>query len=349
MAFRAIFGFLVPFLFGVNAWADDIRLNPDHPEQYIVVEGDTLWDISSRFLESPWQWPEIWENNSQINNPNLIYPGDVIVLKYVDGKPRLSLSDADIASRSGAEVVRPRIRSIPIKESIKSIPIGAISQFLTSPKVVTQNEIDQAPYVVDLADEHLLAGATGDRFYVRAIEEPETLGYTVYRRGDPYVNPITNELLGYEAEYVADCTLQNSGDPATLVIDRAASEIRIGDRLLPNPEGQINLNYFPHSPIDDVKGSIISVLGGVSQIGKYNVVVIDKGIADGLESGHVLEIIQRGAIVRDPYSPITNATVKLPDEPAGVLMVFRPFERVSYALIMESDKAIHIFDKIQTP
>ncbi len=341
MAFRTILGVIIPLFFSSSLWADTLKINPSHPDQYTVVKGDTLWDISGKFLQNPWQWPKLWSHNPQIKNPHLIYPGDTLYFSYVDGKPRLSLS-RNIK-------LRPSIRESSTDKAIKLIPSDAISQFLTSPKVVTKKELENAPYVIDFAGEHLIAGA-GDRIYVRSIREPKSLNYTVYRKGKPYIAPKSNETLAYEAIYIADTTLQTAGDPATLLINKSDSEIRIGDRLMVSSAGKLALNYFPHAPETKINGSIISVLDGVSQIGQFNVVVIDKGIADGIESGHILDIYRRGHVIPDEYyNKEKNATVKLPDEIAGVLMIFRPFERLSYALVMEANSAIHVLDKVKTP
>ena len=343
MPFRALIGLLVPLLFSLHAWADNIQLNPGHPTRYTVVKGDTLWDISGKFLQKPWQWPQIWHNNPQIENPHLIYPGDVITLTIVDGQPRLSVS-----RNNGVLKLSPHIRETEHQDAIKVIPIDAIAAYLTSPKVVGKDDLDNAPYIIDFAGEYLVAAA-GDRVYVRSITEPKHLAYTIYRQGETYKNPETGEILGYEAKYIADTTLQRPGDPATLLITKSKSEIRIGDRLMPNQEGQVALNYFPRAPKSMISGSIISVLNGVSQIGRHDIVIVDKGSRDGLKAGHVLDIYQRGDIVRDKYSGIVNETVTLPEELAGTLMIFRTFDRVSYALVMEATAAIHVLDKIKTP
>jgi hypothetical protein len=371
MAFRTLFGFMVSFFISINSWAEEIQINPTHPDQYTVVEGDTLWDISGKFLHHPGQWPELWSNNSQIKNPNLIYPGDTIYFAVVNGKPQLSLSRYGQQAQSSSDSpcilseedvkngrteftvsedgkLLPCIRETFSKKAIELIPTGSIAQFLTSPKVVAENELNNAPYIVDIAGEHLVAGA-GDSVYVRSITQPANQLYTIYRAGSAYVNPETGEILGYEAEYIAETTLQQTGDPATLLITKSDSEIRKGDRVMPKIEEEVTLNYFPRPPEKSINGNIISVLGGVSQIGLYNVVVIDKGIKDGILTGHELAIYQNGNSIRDPYSSIKNDVVKLPDEIAGTLMVFRPFERVSYALVMKATQAIHLLDKVQTP
>ncbi|MDP1772205.1 MAG: LysM domain-containing protein [Methylobacter sp.] len=374
MAFRTLTGLIVSLLISASVWADDIKINPSHPDQYTVVKGDTLWDVSGKFLTHPWQWPELWSRNTQIKNPHLIYPGDTLYFSMVDGKPQLSISRSDLPQPQAQAApntpcvlkeqdvkhgrkdfavseegkLLPCIRETELKQAIRLIPTETITSFLSSPKVVDENELGNAPYVVDFAGEHVIAG-TGDRVYVRSITEPKSLAYTIYRPGNAYISPESEEPLGYEAQYIADASLQQPGDPATLVITKSASEIRIGDRIMPNADQDIALNYFPRPPEESIKGSIISVLGGVSQIGRYNVVVIDKGTADGILAGHELDIYQRGDIIRDEYSPVKNDMVNLPDEVAGTLMVFRPFERVSYALVMKATQALHVLDKVRTP
>lgn len=369
MTKRSFPGFIVFLIFSVTLRAEELQINPSHPDQYTVAKGDTLWDISAKFLSHPWQWPELWKNNSQIGNPHLIYPGDTIYFSMVNGRPQLSLSrNEQPAKANGPCILKeadfkqgrtefrtsedgkllPCIRETTIEEAINLIPSNAIAKYLTTPKVVSENELNSSPYVIGFAGEHLLAGV-GDKIYVRAISSSQNLSYTVYRTGDTYMSPETGEILGYEARQVADTKLEQAGDPATLLIAKANNEIRMGDRLMPNAQEDISLNYFPKPPDEKIVGSIISVLGGVSQIGQYNVVVIDKGIKDGIQTGHELDIYKRGKMVRDPYMENKDVAVKLPDEIAGTLMVFRPFDRISYALVMKARQAIHVLDKIQTP
>lgn len=322
--------------------AQSLPINPSHPSEYVVRKGDTLWDISAKFLQNPWQWPMLWENNQQIKNPHLIYPGDILHFSVQDGQPRLSLSP-------GTVKIEPEIRESNSQEAIPYIPSDAITQFLTTPKIVGPSELDQAPYVIDFAGEHLIAGA-GDRVYVRSITRPRSLNYTIYRQGQAYVSPHDQAVLGYEAVFVADTTLQSPGDPATLFVNKSDREIRKGDRLMVSSAGELALNYYPRAPDQDISGNIISVLNGVTQIGQHNVVVIDKGKADGVETGHVFDIYRRGRVVKDPYlGEGAPSRVRLPEEIAGVLMVFRPFEKVSYALIMDASAAIHVMDIIRSP
>jgi hypothetical protein len=369
MAFLTRFGFILPLFFSMTTWATDITIKPNHPDQYTVVKHDTLWDISGKFLQHPWQWPQLWNQNKQIKNPNLIYPGDTIYFSMVNGKPQLSLIRRNNQTQFATTCIlkeedfkngrkdfaldkngklKPCIRESELEQPIKLIPYHEIAKYLSSPKVVGENELSQHPYVVDIADEHIVAGA-GNKIYVRAITQPSTSAYMIYRTGNTFVDADTHEILGYEAKYIANASLQQVGDPATLVITKSNSEIRLGDRIMPYTEDEVSLNYFARPPEQPIRGSIISVVDGVAQIGINNVVVIDKGRLDGLLPGHELDIYQNGGITRDPYSPIKGDTVRLPDEIAGMLMVFRTFDRVSYALVMQATSALHVLDRVQTP
>lgn len=369
MAFQLRFGFIIPLFFSMAVWADNIQIKPNHPEQYTVVKHDTLWDISGKFLQHPWQWPQLWSQNSQIKNPNLIYPGDTIYFSMVNGKPQLSLSRNPQQMQSDAPCilkeedfkngrkdfaltkdgkVKPCIRESEIEKPIKLIPYHQIAKYLSSPKIVGENELNNTPYVVDIANDHVIAGA-GNKIYVRALYNAPNSKFMVYRAGSTFVDADTQEILGYEAVYIAETILQQAGDPATLEVTQSDSEIRMGNRVMPLIEDEVSLNYFARPPEQPIKGSIISVLNGVSQIGIDNVVVIDKGSRDGLLLGHELDIYQNGGVTRDPYSAIKSDTVRLPDQLAGMLMVFRTFDRVSYALVMEAQKPLHILDRVQTP
>jgi len=316
-------------------------LRADHPDRYTVVRGDTLWDISGRFLRSPWLWPEIWHVNPQIANPHLIYPGDVLELVYIDGRPRLQL-------RRGTVKLSPTVRSTPWDGAIPTIPVDAIAPFLTRPYVIGKDELESAPYVVDFADEHILGGA-GQRAYVRSIDSDAHLKFEIVRPGGPYKDGETGEILGYEARYIGSAKLQRTGDPATIFLNATELESVIGDRLLAAGEDRATANFTPHAPPMPVEGTIISVFNGVSQIGTHNVVVIDRGEADGLKPGTVLRIDQRGETIRDVVSTNLRETVRLPDEQAGLLMVFRTFDRVSFGLVMHATRAMHIDDKVRNP
>ncbi|MCU7853383.1 MAG: LysM peptidoglycan-binding domain-containing protein [Candidatus Thiodiazotropha sp. (ex Monitilora ramsayi)] len=335
---------LIGFILGLllTCWviaAEPVALNPSHPERYTVVKGDTLWDISALFLRDPWLWPEVWFVNPQIENPHLIYPGDEIVLTYRDGQPILSLNRKNKLS--------PQIRATPLDDAIPTIPVDAIAQFLTRPYVMEEGELEQAPYIVHFLDDHIIGGA-GISFYARSVMEDQPARHTIVRPGKPYKDPDTDEILGYEAAFIGDADLKRTGDPAKLLIVSSDLEAIIGDRLIKAEEQEPLTNFQPRAPEGDIEGRIISVLNGVSQIGQYNVVVLNKGANDGLEPGHVLEILQGGNEIRDIVKG-RGETVTLPLEEAGVLMVFRTFDRVSFALIMRATKPLHVLDWVRPP
>ena len=347
MNLRMTLGWLIPIIFSMQTLADELNLKPAHPEQYQVIEGDSLWSVADQFLENPSQWPKLWKANPQIKNPNLIYPGDVLGFAILEGKPQVSLVNRGV-TLSREQKLSPQIHEHPLSEAIKLIPANAIAQYLSSPKVVAPEELKMAPYVLEFTGEHLIVGA-GDKIYVRSIPEADNALFTIYRQGEAYISPETKEVLGYAAIHIADATLQKAGEIATLVVNKAKTEIRAGDRLMPNAATSITLNYFPRPPEKVVDGNIIGVMNGVSQIGQYNIVVIDKGTADGLIVGHVLDIFQRGKLIRDPFSATPNTPVMLPEEISGSLMLFRVFDRVSYALVMQANQSIHVLDKVRTP
>lgn len=317
-------------------------LRPDHPERYVVQKGDTLWDIAGHFLNDPWRWPRIWHNNPQVENPHLIYPGDILTLTYIDGKPRLQVQER------GRPTVKlsPEVRVEPLDRAIPTLPLDAVQAFLTRPRVVAEGELDDAPYLVANADGRLLTGG-GDRVYARGLGESPVGEYDVVRLGDPYRNPDDPEdILGYEVRDVADARLVRGGDPATLHIVRSNFEVRIGDRLMPAGKEPPLQDYHPRPPAGEVEGRIISVLDGVSQIGQHDVVVLDLGTEQGMERGHVLAVYRTGETVHDP---VADQQVKLPDERAGTVMVFRAFDRVSYALVMGATRTMHVLDTVTKP
>ncbi|WP_455234928.1 LysM peptidoglycan-binding domain-containing protein [Thiogranum longum] len=330
-------------LLATAVYADQVVLRDGHPDRYVVVKGDTLWDISERFLESPWLWPEIWYVNPQVENPHLIYPGDVLTLVYVDGKPQLRVERG-----KGTYKLSPQARAERLDKAIPTIPIDAIQQFLTQPLVADQDTLENAAYVVSSADEHLIAGA-GDRIYARGVDADQGDRYHIFRPGDAYIDPDTGEVLGYEALYLGDGSAEKFGDPSTLRLTRTNREINIGDRIMPMTQEDVYAYFTPHAPKEEVEGRIISVVDGVTQIGQYQVVAINRGTREGIDVGTVFEIYQAGQLIPDQVSKERNAQVQLPDEKAGLLMVFRTFEKVSFALIMKATSALHVGDRVRNP
>ncbi len=333
----------------VLAGDEGVALNPDHPQRYTVVRGDTLWHIAGRFLRNPWDWPKLWRANPDIKNPDLIYPGDTIVLGYDGGRPYLALRRGGDPGTASAEKLQPQVRTTPIERAVPIIHYETIRPFLTSPKVVSQAEIDAAPYVVSLTSNRLIGG-TGDTIYVRGLPaDARTAAYTVFRPDSPLKDPETKADLGYDALYIADSRLVAPGDPATLRIKRSVREVLVGDRLLPVTEEQLALDYFPHPAPKHVRGRILKVLDGVSRIGQYNIVAVSAGRADGLEKGHVLKVWRHGDKVFDNVVQRRGEWLTLPDTEAGWILIFRPFERVSYGIVMKAVQAIRIGDLVTSP
>ncbi len=361
-----LIGLLLNFCTLGISYADEIALNPTHPEKYTVVKGDTLWDISGKFLQHPWQWKKLWEDNSQIKNPNLIYPNDTIYFKMVNGKPQLDLSRPQVLQTDKPCVLKPSeykkgrqsflldknnkvlpcSRESDLEKPIHLIPHDKIAAFLTSPKVVSKDELENAPYVVGFHEGHLIAG-TGDKIYVKRLTDATVSTYTIYRGGEAYYDADTNDVLGYEAQYIASATMLNDDDPATLIITKGTHEIRTGDRIMPSPEVENTLSFFPKPPEQIIDGHIIGVKDSMALIGLYSVVIIDKGSADGLIPGHELTIYQKGKLIIDPVKD-NGDEVKLPDEISGKIMIFRPFEHLSYALVMETKHDIRRLDEVKT-
>jgi len=318
----------------------EVVLNPSHPDRYVVERGDTLWDISAMFLRDPWYWPEIWRVNPQVENPHLIYPGDVLVLVYVDGKPQIRLERA-----AGVDKLSPRIRSEDLSEAISAIPLEVIAAFLSKGTVLERGQADDLPYIVAMKDGHLIGGAGLD-VYVRGEGiGPVGHGYSVVHVGEKLVDPDDNAVVGYEGIFVGEGLIARTGDPSTLHLVDTQREALEGDRLV-EQEFSIPLQFIPRSPEQEVSGRIIHVIGGLAIIGQYHIVVLNRGAEHGLDVGHVLRVWQAGEKYRD-YTE--GGTVRLPDEPAGTVMVFKTYERISYGLIMEATTDIRLYDKFKNP
>jgi hypothetical protein len=378
---------LVFFLISGALWAQPAKppsaplaLKEDAPDRYVVVPGDTLWGISGRYTDSPWRWPELWGfNREQIQNPHLIYPGYVIFLDRARGRltigapgapgaPATSAPDTMAGTPGAASgqpgtaaptapgVVRlsPRTRGDSLsKEVIPSIPAAAIEPFLSRPLVIEPDGLDKAPTIVGTQTDRVIL-SEGHSAYVRGIANSKEGTWYVYRRGGPLVDPDTNETLAYEAIYLGTAQLRRPGDPATVVLTSVVQEVETGDKLV--AAGSVQpLNYAPHAPSVFLKGRVMSIYGGlggkVGEAGPQSVITINRGRADGIEIGHVLALYSLGGKVRDVTKErfADDAMIQLPDERAGLAFVFRVFERVSYALVMNITRPVSPLDVVQTP
>jgi nucleoid-associated protein YgaU len=332
------------------AWAQSTGdlgryLRSGHPESHTVVRGDTLWGISGRFLTEPWLWPELWRVNPQIENPHLIYPGDIIRLVYVDGEPVLTLERGDAMRPVSDDRMSPRIRSTPMESAISTIDLDAIQAFLVQNRIVQPEELAAAPYVVEGESERIVLGA-GDRLYVRG-QLPAAQALSFVREGPLYIDPETREVLGQEATYIGlGRVVARNGQIGTMHVNESRQEIKVGDRAIPTEERRVEARFFPSAPAQALDGQIISVFGGVTQVGQFDVVVLNRGAREGLQEGNVLAIYKRGALARDR---IARDVVRLPSERAGILMVFRVFEKLSYGLVLHTERPLAVHDQVRNP
>lgn len=348
MSKRMLLGLLLLCVSTGVALADTIKLKSDHPDRYVVAKGDTLWDISARFLESPWRWPEVWSFNPQIKNPHLIYPGDVVFIEYdAQGRPILRVQRGKPTMK-----LSPKVRAERIDTPIATIPLDAISQFLGQPRVLSEREVKDAAYIVSGKDQRLISGED-DIIYARGLvpgQDPKSR-YVVLRIGKPYRNKgaASGDILGYEALHVGDAIVEEFGDPSTLKIMNSSRETLVGYKLVPKGTDGVDQAFLPHPPELPIEGNIIAVVDGLSRIGQFQTVVLNQGEQDGLEVGHVLAVYQAGAVIRDPFAKNYGEKVQLPDVRAGIVLVFRTFERVSFALVMDSEKDMRVYDSVRNP
>lgn len=317
-------------------------LNDSFPDRYTVVKGDTLWDISGQFLRDPWRWPEVWQGNPQVENPDLIFPGDVLVMTFVNGRPVLR------SLRRETVKLSPTARPSGFGDAIPLIDPAAISAYINAPLVTDEDEMKKAGYIVDGIDGRLVFGKY-DQFYARSIEGAPLPGdsYTLFRPGRHFVNPLTGESLGYEAIHVGDADMLKPGDPARLTITRSYDDVNVRDRLRPVIKSTAMPFFSPKAPEnDDVRGVILENLNRATELGALSVVAITLGERDDIEAGDVLRIKSQKMKKKDP---ITGGAYYIPEESIGLALVFRTFEKVSYALITDSSQHVTPGDALVSP
>lgn len=323
-------------------------LRPDAPLNYTVKRGDTLWDISAVFLKDPWFWPEIWQINPQVENPHLIYPGDVLSLAVgANGEAKVYIS------QYGGARLTPRLRSENVEGPIDSIPFAAIAAFLSKPGVLTKEQALRAPHIVAFRDGHMIAG-TGHEIYVKDLNAPLNQRFSVMNVREAIYDPETRDVVGYQAAFVATAIVNAPGDVSKAVLIDGAREAQEGDRLI-SQEGEIPLTFRPHAPNRDVDGQIIGTIDRAEYIGQYQVVVINRGTRHGVDPGVVLAIDQKGEVIHDRFakSPWTTEprgkAVQLPYERAGTMIVFKVFDRISYGLVIGARGPMKVADRVYNP
>jgi nucleoid-associated protein YgaU len=332
-------------------------LAPNAPDSYTVKRGDTLWDISKLFLKSPWRWPQLWGMNmDQIRNPHLIYPGQLLVLDKSGGRARLTMGQA---GPDGTVKLSPRIRSEATGDgSIPSIPMNIIGPFLNEATVLSTNELDKAPRVVATPEGRVLVGR-GDRAYVRG-ELGNQIDWRLFRQATPLRDPTTKEILGYEARFLGTAAYTRQPGtapaedgkttvpvPATVEVMAALEEVGVGDRLASAPPRDYSA-FVPRAPAKPMAGQVIQVYGDALQAGQNQVVSINRGAKDGVERGYVLAVLRNGERVVDRTQARPEA-IKLPDERHGLMFVFRVFDRVSYALVLQVQQPVQAGDHFSQP
>ena len=327
------------------------------PHVYVVKKGDTLWDISGKFLSKPWRWPEIWASNKHVKNPHWIYPGDRLLLCSLNGKPLIGKDEGDgcdgIIRRytGGGTTLRPQVRIEALNNSVPVIPLAHIQQWLERSSVLPADAIANTPYILGTADNRVLAGK-GQSVYVRGQGLENGQRYGVYREGEPYIvvdEQGKKQNLGVELLQVASgVAVRNENDITTVELtDSYNGEVRRGDRVMLEQEAMLPTLFYP---IDAKQvrdgGKVIRVLGSIGTAAKNGVVTVDRGTADGVEIGQVFSTYQEGEIVQDPK---TKEKVKLPGQYVGSLMIFKSFDRISYAYVLESELPIKVGSNIQPP
>jgi LysM domain len=329
-----------------------IELVKNAPDRHVVVRGDTLWDISAKFLASPWKWPTVWQmNKEQIKNPHLIYPGDVVYLDRSGATPRLRLGkqvggSGDVGS-VGPNRLEPLVRSEPIDTSpISTISSQAIEAFLNRPLIVEENTLQKSPRIIGGSDARLYLGR-GDKVYARGFDASAELGsdWHIYRTAKPILDPDTKKTIAFEAIYVGAAKLERSGDPATMRVTGTQEEIGEGDRMV-RAEKALSFNYSPKPPETQVTGKIVSIYKGVTQAGKNSVIALNLGKANGIDVGTVMKIQRVGREVTDQ---MTKEKLRLPDESVGHVLIFRTFDKISYGLIVDVSGYPQIGDKVTNP
>ncbi|MBM3341641.1 MAG: LysM peptidoglycan-binding domain-containing protein [Betaproteobacteria bacterium] len=341
-----------------------------------MQRGDTLWSIAGRYLTSPWRWPQLWNmNREQVRNPHRIYPGDVLVLDRASG--RISVESARMS---------PRVRSEDLADAVPTISPGAIQPFVSRPLVLEENQLENAPHIVATQESRVVV-ATGDIAYVRGLKKGMGTTYHIYRRGDPLIDPENGATLGYMGLYLGEAQVRQFGDMSRVEITRSTQEIVTGDRLIPVLKEPPVFAFVPRAPDAQIRGRVMSMTDNIFETGRYSVVSLSKGAKDGLQTGHVLALhrsssasryalrtspifgrtgptgsdatrphnelqlnVRGSPIIFDKPNPVTAADIaKIPDERYGLAMVFRTFERASFALIMQSTMPVAVDDVFTTP
>lgn len=333
------------FFLLVSFQSMSLTLRSDYPQRYVVQPGDTLWGIASRYLDHPWEWKELWHANPQIKNPKHLYAGAVLELHYYQKNPYLRVVS------NGTIKLSPYVRRMHLEDPIPPVPLTDIKPFLNGSLVMNHDLLQNAPYVLAFIGEHML-GSQGDEVYVKNLHRSEkiqdgtTISYAIYRPGCPYLEPLTQRLLGYKATLVGYGELLKGGDPATILLTEIKEGIQIKDRVMLNDYPEFKLYFEPKTPLFPVRASIIDLPPVYTQGAVGLVAIIDRGEDAGIEVGDVLAIYNPRRLIPDLVS---HQPVLLPRERLGELMIFRTFSQTSFGLVIRSTRTIHLRDVVTNP
>ncbi len=352
---------LICILLPILAYADELVVRENAPDRYVVVKGDTLWDISNKFFKDPWKWPQIWGfNKDTIKDPHWIYPGNVVMLDHATntlhfGEQIVPLTPAETAlvpavpasieniPDTKIQKYLPKIRVMDNDHNaIASIPTSLIAQFLSKPLIIENEEMDGAPTLIGSVENRTLL-SFGDTAFATGLPNDKGPLWQIYRPGKALIDPDTDQTLGYEAIYLGDARVLKFDSVSTLNITKSVLDIQKGDNFIQTSEGFPN-SYIPRSPPFKIKAKVISIYGGVDQAGQNAVITINKGRRDGLENGHVLALFKESEI-----SKYKGESYTLPAMRYGLIFIFRTFDKVSYALVMEVQRTVQLLDSAETP
>lgn len=346
---------LICILFPIVTYADTLEIRKDAPDRHVVVKGDTLWDISAKFFNDPWKWQQIWGlNKDAIKDPHWIYPGDVVFLDRTTGTlsigapaPVAAASAVIPAPASNVVKLSPHMREIASDhDAIPAIPFDAIAPFLSKPLVVDDTILSGEPTIVGSYEHRTLLGFN-DIAYVSNLSADKGTAWQVYRLGQTFVDPDSAEVLGHEVSYLGDASVEKFANISELRITKAVSEIAIGDYLAQSTQAY-GTSFEPHAPNAHIAAKVISIYGGVNQAGQNAVITINKGKRDGLENGHVLALYQKGEVLKGG-TWFKRRDITLPNLRYGLIFVFRTFQKVSYALVLQTRLPVQLLDTAQTP
>lgn len=329
---------------------EPLTLVDNPPDRHIVVPGDTLWGISGKFLKQPWRWPEIWQmNKDEIKNPHWIYPGDIVILDLSGATPRLRKGKSIASGTSGRTTTgkaQPQIYSEAVQQVVPSIPANIIEPYLSQPLIIEPGAHDDIARIVATQEDRMMMG-NGDTAFASGIPDTSVINWNVFRPGKPLRDPETGRVIAHEAFFLGNAKLVQPGEPATLRIVLAKEEIMRGDRLLPAPPTDI-ISYVPHRPEQDVAARIVGIYGGLNEGGGGSVVSLNRGKDEGLEVGHVLALFRHRVSLSIDTDGRRTAT-PIPEERYALAFVFRTFNHIAYALVVESSKSVIVGDSARNP